>query len=80
MPPAFRPVNIIQHDDAGPQEGQGIEPETIELPPAYNKIKSVPLHLRTELEQEPQPGQSTTTQPEQATGSEPPPEQTAGTS
>ncbi|KAI0720720.1 hypothetical protein C8T65DRAFT_273208 [Cerioporus squamosus] len=42
VPPSFRPVNIIQHDDAGladqppaPEE----EPETIELPPAYTNIK-----------------------------------------
>ena len=41
-PPSFRPVNIIQHDDAGladqpppPEE----EPETIELPPAYTNIR-----------------------------------------
>ncbi|RPD75490.1 hypothetical protein L226DRAFT_447792, partial [Lentinus tigrinus ALCF2SS1-7] len=41
-PPSFRPVNIIQHDDAGladepppPDE----EPETIELPPAYTNIR-----------------------------------------
>ena len=40
-PPQLRPVNIIQHDDAGPSEGpisQG-EPETIELPPAYTNIR-----------------------------------------
>ncbi|KAM5533380.1 hypothetical protein V8D89_012930 [Ganoderma adspersum] len=35
VPPSFRAVNIIQHDDAGPEE----EPETIELPPAYTNIK-----------------------------------------
>ena len=34
-PPSFRPVNIIQHDDAGPSE---LPPETIELPPAYTNI------------------------------------------
>jgi hypothetical protein len=33
----LRPVNIIQHDDAGPSAG---EPETIELPPAYTNIRS----------------------------------------
>lgn len=41
VPPQLRPVNIIQHDDAGPSEfstGQG-EPETIELPPAYTNIR-----------------------------------------
>ena len=37
-PPVFRPVNIIQHDDAGPSE-EPPEPETIELPPAYTNIK-----------------------------------------
>jgi hypothetical protein len=40
-PPQLRPVNIIQHDDAGPSEGpigQG-EPETIELPPAYTNLR-----------------------------------------
>lgn len=42
-PPTFRPVNIIQHDDAGPQEQETQqEPETIELPPAYNKIRGAP--------------------------------------
>jgi hypothetical protein len=34
-PPQLRPVNIIQHDDAGPDEGA----ETIELPPAYTNIR-----------------------------------------
>lgn len=41
VPPQLRPVNIIQHDDAGPSEfstGQG-ETETIELPPAYTHIR-----------------------------------------
>jgi hypothetical protein len=35
--PSLRPVNIIQHDDAGlaPEE----EDETIELPPAYSNIR-----------------------------------------
>lgn len=33
--PQLRPVNIIQHDDAGPDEGA----ETIELPPAYTNIR-----------------------------------------
>jgi hypothetical protein len=39
--PQLPPVNIIQHDDAGPSEdlsGQ-FEPETIELPPAYTNIR-----------------------------------------
>ncbi|TBU62694.1 hypothetical protein BD310DRAFT_698718 [Dichomitus squalens] len=41
VPPSFRPVNIIQHDDAGPPEEaeEEQEPETIELPPAYTNIK-----------------------------------------
>lgn len=38
--PQLRPVNIIQHDDAGPSEYSGQpEPETIELPPAYTNIR-----------------------------------------
>lgn len=41
-PPSFRPVNIIQHDDAGPSAAAEPEPETIELPPAYTNIK--PTH------------------------------------
>jgi hypothetical protein len=39
--PQLRPVNIFQHDDAGPSDepiGQG-EPETIELPPAYTNLR-----------------------------------------
>jgi hypothetical protein len=36
-PQHLRPVNIIQHDDAGPE--QDATQETIELPPAYNKIR-----------------------------------------
>ncbi|THU87554.1 hypothetical protein K435DRAFT_867164 [Dendrothele bispora CBS 962.96] len=41
-PRVFRPVNIIQHDDAGPSQQQLKEedPETIELPPAYTNIRS----------------------------------------
>lgn len=37
----LRPVNIIQHDDAGPSSPQeaGGEPDTIELPPAYTALK-----------------------------------------
>lgn len=38
-PSVLRPVNIFQHDDAPDQEEDGAE--TIELPPAYNKIKAV---------------------------------------
>lgn len=45
QPPRMRPVNIIQHDDAGPsgppppvQDEE--EPETVELPPAYTAIQS----------------------------------------
>ena len=42
VPALMRPVNIIQHDDAGPSEGPANvgEPETIELPPAYTHIRS----------------------------------------
>ena len=41
-PRPLRPVNIIQHDDAGPSETpKSEEPEeTIELPPAYTNIRS----------------------------------------
>lgn len=39
-PPSFRPVNIVQHEDAGPSAGAEEEAETIELPPAYTHIKS----------------------------------------
>lgn len=40
-PPSFRPVNIVQHEDAGPSEGATEqEAETIELPPAYTNIRS----------------------------------------
>ena len=37
----LRPVNIIQHDDAGPSSPPeaGGETETIELPPAYTALK-----------------------------------------
>lgn len=44
QPPRMRPVNIIQHDDAGPSApfnpAQDEEPETVELPPAYTAIQS----------------------------------------
>ncbi|KAI0052110.1 hypothetical protein FA95DRAFT_1553783 [Auriscalpium vulgare] len=39
MPPVLRPVNVIQHDDAGPSAEPAGEAETIELPPAYNKLR-----------------------------------------
>jgi hypothetical protein len=36
----LRPVNIIQHDDAGvANEAAEGEPETVELPPAYTNIR-----------------------------------------
>lgn len=43
LPAEMRPVNIIQHDDAGPSEvlESVAEHETIELPPAYSNIRSV---------------------------------------
>lgn len=43
VPALRRPVNVIQHHDAGPSEGPASvsEPETIELPPAYTQIRSV---------------------------------------
>jgi hypothetical protein len=39
-PRPMRPVNIIQHDDAGPSlPPEGGESETIELPPAYTALR-----------------------------------------
>jgi hypothetical protein len=38
----MRPVNVIQHDDAGPSENAPLaeeEAETVELPPAYTNIR-----------------------------------------
>jgi len=45
-PPRMRPVNIVQHEDAGPPllpaEGEDKdEPETVELPPAYTAVRGV---------------------------------------
>ena len=41
LPPSLRPVNIIQHEDAGPSRVTvGEEPETVELPPAYTNIRA----------------------------------------
>lgn len=45
-PPRMRPVNIVQHEDAGPPPGVGDkedEAETIELPPAYTAVQSAAL-------------------------------------
>lgn len=40
MPRQMRPVNIIQHEDAGPSDDmESSRPETIELPPAYTHIR-----------------------------------------
>lgn len=42
MPPALRPVNFVQHEDAGPsgvQAAEGEEAETVELPPAYTNFR-----------------------------------------
>lgn len=41
-PPSFRPVNIVQHEDAGPSEAGGGDLETIELPPAYTNLRVGP--------------------------------------
>ena len=38
-PPVLRPVNIIQHEDAGAPPPADADPETIELPPAYTNIR-----------------------------------------
>ncbi|QRV90874.1 SKG6 domain protein [Ceratobasidium sp. AG-Ba] len=44
MPPsAFRPVNFIQHEDAGDVPAAADqEPETVELPPAYTDFRKRP--------------------------------------
>lgn len=44
--PRMRPINIVQHEDAGPPppapaDGNKEEPETIELPPAYTAVRGV---------------------------------------
>ncbi|KAL4067072.1 hypothetical protein V8B97DRAFT_1874266 [Scleroderma yunnanense] len=40
MPRQMRPVNIIQHEDAGPSDdAEPSQPETVELPPAYTNIR-----------------------------------------
>lgn len=40
MPLSLRPVNVIQHEDAGPSSpAENGETETIELPPAYTNIR-----------------------------------------
>jgi hypothetical protein len=40
MPPSLRPVNVIQHEDAGPSlPADNQEAETVELPPAYTNIR-----------------------------------------
>lgn len=38
-PPVFRPVNIIQHEDAGTTVDGEDDAETVELPPAYTNIR-----------------------------------------
>lgn len=43
LPPSLRPVNVIQHEDAGPSApADNTEPETVELPPAYTNIRKTP--------------------------------------
>ena len=43
IPPSLRPVNVIQHEDAGPSiPAENPEPETVELPPAYTNIRKTP--------------------------------------
>jgi hypothetical protein len=40
-PRPMRAVNIIQHHDAGPNNGEREDPvETIELPPAYTMVRT----------------------------------------
>ncbi|THH04650.1 hypothetical protein EW145_g5368 [Phellinidium pouzarii] len=38
-PFALRPVNFIQHEDAGEPPEEDAEPDTIELPPAYTNLR-----------------------------------------
>lgn len=39
-PRQLRPINIIQHDDAGAADEQAEgQPDTVELPPAYTNIR-----------------------------------------
>jgi hypothetical protein len=44
VPPPSPPVNIIQHDDAGPSGDLAdyVEPVTIELPPTYSNLRRTP--------------------------------------
>jgi hypothetical protein len=43
LPPSLRPVNFIQHEDAGASlPADSTEPETVELPPAYTNIRKTP--------------------------------------
>lgn len=43
LPPSLRPVNVFQHEDAGPSlPGDDQETETVELPPAYTNIRKTP--------------------------------------
>ncbi|KIK95558.1 hypothetical protein PAXRUDRAFT_11361 [Paxillus rubicundulus Ve08.2h10] len=42
MPRQLRPVNIIQHEDAGLGNPEEEQAETIELPPAYTNIRKAP--------------------------------------
>lgn len=43
LPSPLRPVNVIQHEDAGPSlPADNAEQETVELPPAYTNIRSTP--------------------------------------
>lgn len=43
LPPSLRPVNVFQHEDAGPSlPADNQEPETIELPPAYTNLRNTP--------------------------------------
>lgn len=64
-PPSLRPVNIVQHEDAGPppEDDQEQELETVELPPAYTNLKRGPPPPADDDEQDPPPP--------------PPPEETA---
>ncbi|KAF9453145.1 hypothetical protein P691DRAFT_802020 [Macrolepiota fuliginosa MF-IS2] len=70
-PPRMRPVNIVQHEDAGPPPppaDKEEETETIELPPAYTAVQNV---ARTTAA----PG---TTQPRTGGPDTRPPDATAG--
>ena len=75
LPPVFRPVNIVQHEDAGP--GDDEPAETIELPPAYTNIKSSSVQR---LQDTVPPSEATTSEPTAGSSSAAPATSTSATS